>query len=177
MPTVRLRNIRLRAVARRQRGSGPSHAEETCKPFHPDKIKNSSTANAPTPQEVSPSRGAIVRVVIPPGAKEGSKISVCPGVVLRVPERSAWFISRPGEKTEKRYFRVRFDATIIYPKVVKEVARENEQPSREVRLDTAEDKTRSTEDENSVESIYTARVRSYVRRAVDQSGLEAACIK
>ena len=129
MPPFRLRNIRLRAVARRQRGSGPSHAEEICKPFHPDKIKNSSTANAPPPQEVSPSRGAIVRVVIPPGAKECSKISVCHGVVLRVPERSAWFISRPGEKTEKRYFRVRFDATIIYPKVVKEVARENEQPS------------------------------------------------
>ena len=174
MPTFRLRNIRLRAVARRQRGSGPSRAEETCKPLHPDKIKSSSTANAPPTQKVSPSRGAIVRVVIPPGAKEGSKIGVCPGVVLRVPERSAWFISRPGEKTEKRYFRVRFDATIIYPKVVKEVARENEQPSREVRLDTAED---STEDENSVESIYTARVRSYMRRAVDQFGLEAACIK
>ena len=54
------------------------------------------------------------------------------------------------------YFKVRFDDTIIYPEVAKEVARENEPPSRDVRLDTAEDRTRSSEDVDSRESIYTA---------------------
>ena len=97
-------------------------------------------------------------------------------MVLRVPERSAWF-TRPDEKAEKRYFKVRFDATIMYPEVAKEVARENEPPSREVRLDTAEDKTRSTEDVDTRESVYTAvLMQEYVRRAADQFGLEAASI-
>ena len=169
-------------MTRRQRVSGPSRDKETWKPFNPDKI-NSSTAN--TPQEVSPPRGEIVRVLIPPGLKEGSKIRVFAGgingVVLRVPERSAWFVSRQDEKTDNLYFKVRFDATIIYPEVAKEVARENEPPSRDVRLDTAEDRTRSSEDVDSRESIYTAvlmqDMQEYVRRAVDQFGLEAACMK
>ena len=184
MPTFRLRNMRVPAAARRTRvGSGPSHAQETRKPLsRPDKIK-SSTDNAP--REVTPPRGAIVRVVIPPGAKEGSKIRVFPPggingvpVALRVPERSAWFVSRPDGKTEVRHFKVRFDATIVYPEAVKEVARENEHLSKEVRNDTAEDRTRSTEDGKSRESfIYTKVVmQQYVRRAVDQFGLEVACI-
>ena len=99
-------------------------------------------------------------------------------VALRVPERSAWFVSRPDGKTEVRHFKVRFDATIVYPEAVKEVARENEHLSKEVRNDTAEDRTRSTEDGKSRESfIYTKVVmQQYVRRAVDQFGLEVACI-
>jgi len=177
--------MRLRAVAGRTRGSGPSRrAVETCKPLRPDNI-NSSTANN-TPREVSPPRGAIVRVVIPPGAKEGSKIRVFPPggingvpVALRVPERSAWFVSRPNGKSEVRHFKVRFEATIVYPEAAKEeVAREKEHSSVEVQLDAAKDKTRSTDDVKSRESfIYTkVMMQQYVRRAVDQFGIEVACI-
>ena len=177
MPTSRLRSIRLRAMARRPRGPGPSRAKESSKPFHPD-----NSSHASKPQEVTskssaaedfPSRGATFLVVIPPGVKEGSKVRISAegvnNVALRVPERSAWFISRPREKSEKRYFMVRFEATIIYPQVAQEVPRESEHPPREVCLDTAEDMTRSTDDINSRESIDTAvLMQECVRRAVDQ---------
>ena len=175
MPTSRLRSIRLRAMARRPRGPGPSRAESS-KPFHPD-----NSSHASKPQEVTskssaaedfPSRGATFLVVIPPGVKEGSKVRISAegvnNVALRVPERSAWFISRLREEAEKRYFMVRFEATIIYPQVAQEVARESVLSSR-VCIDTTEDMTRSTDDINSRESIDTAvLMQECVRRAVDQ---------
>ncbi|EJK60784.1 hypothetical protein THAOC_18803, partial [Thalassiosira oceanica] len=140
-PTSRLRCMRLRAITRRPRGPGPSRIHDSSIPFQPNK----SSSHANKPQEVNfkasatkdslSSRGAmIVRVIIPPSVKEGSKVRVSAGgnkwVDLRVPERSAWSISRPDEKSEKRHFTVRFDATIIYPQVAQEVAKEIEHKSR-----------------------------------------------
>ncbi|EJK66989.1 hypothetical protein THAOC_12032 [Thalassiosira oceanica] len=175
--TSRLRNMRLRAMARRPMGPGPRRAMDSSNFFHPNK---SGYANKPkdvtfksSATEGSPSRGVIVLVIIPPGVKEGSKVRISAGgingVALRVPDRSAWFVSRLDGRTEERYFMVRFDATVIHPQVAQEVTRESKQPSREVPLYTAEDKTQSTDDVNSRESIHTAvLMQEHVRRAVDQ---------
>ncbi|EJK58085.1 hypothetical protein THAOC_21816 [Thalassiosira oceanica] len=165
--------MRLRAIARRPGPRPRRAAKDSSNPFHPSK---SSRANKlqdvsfkPSATEGSPSQGVIVLVIIPPGAKEGSKVRISPGggfngVALRVPERSAWFNARPDGKTEERCFMVRFDATVIYPQVSQEVTRESEEG-----FDAADDETQSTDDMNSRESIDTAvLMQEHVRRAVDQ---------
>ncbi|EJK61669.1 hypothetical protein THAOC_17800 [Thalassiosira oceanica] len=81
MSTSRLRNMRLRAMARRS-GTRPMRAKDSSNPLHPSKSSHANKFQDVTfkssATEGSPSQGVIVLVIIPPGAKEGSKVRISP---------------------------------------------------------------------------------------------------